>query len=147
MVIGRKGLDRAAILAMVMGRQCTSSPPSRARIDDGSDAVDLGQEPGDVVVLSAADSELACLAAAYGGSGPAFSPAVGQSDCASAIRMSVDLYVEKVIARARLVVVRLLGGRSYWPYGLEQVARACRRRRHSAGRAARRRSPGCRPGR
>ena len=33
-------------------------------IGDGSEAVDLGQTPGDIVVLSAADSELALLAAA-----------------------------------------------------------------------------------
>ena len=33
-------------------------------IADGSEAVDLGQSPGDIVVLSAADSELACLAGA-----------------------------------------------------------------------------------
>ena len=34
---------------------------------DGSDveaAVDLGQTPGDIVLLSAADTDLACLAAA-----------------------------------------------------------------------------------
>ena len=40
--------------------------------------------------------------------------------------MSVDLYVETVIAEAKLVVLRMLGGRSYWPYGLEQIAAACR---------------------
>ena len=40
--------------------------------------------------------------------------------------MSVDLYVEQVVGRARLVVLRLLGGRSYWPYGLEQAVAACR---------------------
>jgi cobaltochelatase CobN len=40
--------------------------------------------------------------------------------------MSVDLYVEKVVARARLVLLRLLGGRGYWPYGLEQIVGACR---------------------
>jgi hypothetical protein len=33
-------------------------------VADGSAAVDLGQSPGDIVVLSAADTELACLAAA-----------------------------------------------------------------------------------
>ena len=32
-------------------------------IDDGSAALDLGQTPGDIVVLSAADSEIAGLAA------------------------------------------------------------------------------------
>jgi len=40
--------------------------------------------------------------------------------------MSVDLYVEQVIAGAKLVVVRLLGGESYWPYGVEQIHAACR---------------------
>ena len=34
-------------------------------IDDGGEAVDLGQEPGDIVVISAADSELAALARAH----------------------------------------------------------------------------------
>ena len=41
--------------------------------------------------------------------------------------MSVDLYVEQVVARARCVVVRVLGGLPYWPYGAEEVAAACRR--------------------
>jgi cobaltochelatase CobN len=94
-------------------------------IDDGSEAVDLGQAPGDVVILSAADSELGCLAAAYRRLEAPFSLRL-----ANLMRlghpMSVDLYVEQVVAKARLVVVRLLGGRGYWSYGLEQVARACR---------------------
>ncbi|KAF0140826.1 MAG: cobaltochelatase CobN, partial [Rhodospirillaceae bacterium] len=34
-------------------------------ITDGTEVVDLGQTPGEVVVLSAADTELACLAAAH----------------------------------------------------------------------------------
>src|SRR3546814_19433077 len=42
--------------------------------------------------------------------------------------MSVDLYVEQVVAAAKLVVVRLLGGESYWPYGVEQLHAACRER-------------------
>ena len=41
-------------------------------VGDGSDAVDLGQSPGDIVVLSAADTELACLAAARAGFGDEF---------------------------------------------------------------------------
>jgi len=95
-------------------------------IDDGSDAVDLGQEPGDILILSAADSELACLAAGYRRlATPPFSLRL-----ANLLRLghhlSVDLYVDKMVAKARVVVVRLLGGRGYWPYGLEQVAAACR---------------------
>src|SRR3546814_10580772 len=41
--------------------------------------------------------------------------------------MSVDLYAEQVIARARCVVVRLLGGLDYWRYGAEELAAVCRR--------------------
>ena len=33
-------------------------------IVDGSEAVDLGQSPGDIVFISAADTELACLSEA-----------------------------------------------------------------------------------
>ena len=58
--------------------------------------------------------------------------------------MSVDLYVEQVVSRARLVILRLLGGRSYWPYGLEQVAGACRAGGIPLAVAAGRRQSRCR---
>jgi cobaltochelatase CobN len=94
--------------------------------DDTESAVDLDQTPGDIVVLSAADSELACLAAAQARRPPG-SPTLR---LANLLRLghplSVDLYAEQVIAGARLVVVRLLGGRSYWSYGVEQIAVTCR---------------------
>jgi cobaltochelatase CobN len=93
-------------------------------ITDGSEAVDLGQTPGDIVLLSAADTELSCLADAKG-SVPGF-----QLRLANLLHLghpaSVDLYVETIIRQAKLVVVRLLGGRGYWPYGVEQIAGACR---------------------
>ena len=40
---------------------------------------------------------------------------------------SVDLYME-MVARARLVVARLLGGSAYWPYGVERLVETCRER-------------------
>ena len=96
-------------------------------IDDGGGAIDLGQTPADVVILSAADTELACLASAYDRLAPPFTLRL-----ANFTRlfhpMSVDLYVDQVIGHARLVVLRLLGGRSYWSYGLDQVAVICRQR-------------------
>ncbi|HSV30243.1 MAG TPA: hypothetical protein VLL76_11830, partial [Candidatus Omnitrophota bacterium] len=86
-------------------------------ISDGSEAVDLGQTPGDVVILSAADTELACLAAAHRRC-EGFSLRLANL-MRLAHHMSVDLYVEQVIEKARVVAVRLLGGRAYWPYGVE----------------------------
>ncbi len=95
-------------------------------IDDGGAAVDLGQSPGELIVLSAADTELALLADARGriaGVRPRLRLAnlltLGHP-------MSVDLYLERTVRGARLVVVRLLGGAGYWRYGLEQLVELAR---------------------
>ena len=96
-------------------------------IDDGSEALDLGQTPGDVVVLSAADTELASLAQAQARllAGDPAAPTLRLANVMHlSHNMSVDLYVEAVIRHARLIVIRLLGGRAYWSYGVEQVAEA-----------------------
>ncbi|MEE8272222.1 MAG: hypothetical protein V3R98_10900, partial [Alphaproteobacteria bacterium] len=96
-------------------------------VSDGSEPIDLGQSPGDIVVLSAADSELANLARARAWMDADF-PSVRLANLMNlGHNLSVDLYVDGVIAAARLVVVRLLGGVGYWPYGVEQVVEACRR--------------------
>jgi cobaltochelatase CobN len=96
---------------------------------DGTAAVDLGQSAGDLVILSAADSDLACLSAAAARLGPN-APKVR---LANLLRLkhplSVDLYVEQIIEHARFVCVRVIGGRSYWPYGLEEIAQVCHERR------------------
>ncbi len=97
-------------------------------IADGSEAVDLGQSPGDIVVLSAADTELAALAAARAGFGADF-PSLRLANLMQlGHNLSVDIYLDSVIAEARLVVVRLLGGAGYWPYGVEQLRGLCRER-------------------
>jgi cobaltochelatase CobN len=97
-------------------------------VADGSEPVDLAQSPGDIVVLSAADSELANLAAARGALGDAF-PTLRLANLMQLTHnLSVDLYCDSVIEKARLVVVRLLGGAGYWPYGVEQLGAVCRAR-------------------
>ncbi len=95
-------------------------------IVDGAEAVDLGQSPGDIVVLSAADTELAALARAREGLGEGFPTLRLASLLNLAHNLSVDTYVEAVIGHARLVIVRLLGGVGYWPYGVERVVAVCR---------------------
>ena len=96
-------------------------------IDEG-EAVDLGQTPADLVVISAADTELAALSAAR-----------AEMDAPPGLRLanlmhlrhplSVDLHLDACATRSRLVVARILGGRGYWTYGLEQYAA----RLHAAG--------------
>ena len=99
-------------------------------IADGSAAVDLAQSPGDIVVLASADTEIALLAAAQARRRTA-DPAAPSLRLAPVMRLghnlSVDLYVE-TLAKARLVVARLLGGSAYWPYGVERLVETCRAR-------------------
>ena len=93
---------------------------------DETEAVDLGQTPGDIVFLSAADTELASLANARAGFDDAF-PSLRLANLMQlAHPLSVDTYVDTVIARARLVIARVLGGAGYWPYGVEQLVETCR---------------------
>lgn len=93
----------------------------KGAINEGDEAVDLGQTPADVVFLSAADTEIASLAAASN----------EHSDNNLSLRlanlmqlshpMSVDVYCEKTIEKSRLIIARVLGGESYWAYGLEKL--------------------------
>ncbi|MFY0690564.1 MAG: cobaltochelatase subunit CobN [Paracoccaceae bacterium] len=90
-------------------------------IDDGTEPVDLGQSPSDVVFISAADTELAALSLAR-----------AEMDTPPGLRlaslshlhhpMSVDLHISECAAKSRLVIARVLGGVGYWKYGLEQYA-------------------------
>src|SRR5580658_5936193 len=97
-------------------------------IADGSAAVDLAQNPGDIVVLASADTEIALLAAAQARRRAA-DPEAPSLRLAPILRLghtlSVDLYME-VVAQARLVIARVLGGSGYWPYGVERLAETCR---------------------
>jgi len=95
-------------------------------LDAGPQAVDLGQTPAELVVLSFSDSDLTALASTW----------KRQRDRLPTLRLanlarlghplSVDLYVDSVIRKAKLVVLRLLGGAGYWRYGLDHVSAACR---------------------
>ena len=95
-------------------------------ISDGTPARDLGQTPGDIVFLSAADTEIALISSARAALGADFPSVRAASLLALAHNLSVDLYADSVLARAKLIVVRLLGGRSYWPYGVERALEAAR---------------------
>ena len=98
-------------------------PVTAISLDEGSEATDLQQPPGDIVVLSFADSDLGALAAAHR------LTAGGASLRLASLRrlrhpLSVDLYIEKTAANARFVLVRCLGGLDYWRYGIEHLSQA-----------------------
>ncbi|ROU02742.1 cobaltochelatase subunit CobN [Histidinibacterium lentulum] len=96
--------------------------------DDGQEPVDLGQTPAEVLVISAADTELALLAQARGAMDDP--PALRLASLAHLRHpMSVDLHLDTCATRCRLVIARLLGGAGYWRYGLAQYSA----RLHEAG--------------
>src|SRR5215472_13300642 len=97
-----------------------------ASIDDLVEAVDLRQSPGDIVILSFADSDLSGLAAAW----------AAQRDVLPTVRLanlrdlrhplSVDVWLDTVGRHAKVVVVRLLGGLDWWRYGVERLSSLAR---------------------
>ena len=99
-----------------------------ATLEEADAAVDLGQSPADIVVLSFSDSDLSALAAAWRQEADALPTLRLASLKRLKHPMSVDLYVESVVAQARLVIVRCLGGLDYWRYGLEHIADVARER-------------------
>lgn len=100
-------------------------------LDDLAEPVDLGQTPGDMVVVSFTDSDLGALARAYandGDAGDAPLPSLRLANLRDLRHpMSVDLWIDSVASHAKVLVVRLLGGMDWWRYGVERlgvVARA-----------------------
>ena len=92
-------------------------------LDETAAARDLGQDPADLVFLSFSDADLGALAAAWRSAGPSLRLA---NLTQLAHPMSVDLYGDRIIARAKCVVVRMLGGLDYFRYGAEEFAAICR---------------------
>jgi cobaltochelatase CobN len=82
---------------------------------------DLGQEPAELVALSFSDSDLAALAAGWR-RGRASLPSLRLANLAELRHpLSVDTYIERTLSHARGVLVRVIGGESYWSYGLSTL--------------------------
>ena len=99
----------------------------KGSISDGDEAIELGQTPGDVLFLSAADTELAAIAAAVQARGEQSVRWRLASLMTLKHPMSVDTYIERTARHARLIVVRALGGASYFHYALEALHASARR--------------------
>jgi cobaltochelatase CobN len=79
----------------------------------------ISQTPAPLVFLTAADTEIQTLAAARAQL-PADFPALRVANLLNLQQqLSIDTYAEDVLQHAQVIVVRLLGGRSYWSYHLE----------------------------
>jgi cobaltochelatase CobN len=101
---------------------------SSTTLDEIVEPVDLGQPPGDIAVLSFADSDLSALAAAWADDKDAL-PSVRLAHLRDLRHpLSVDLWIDQVAAHAKVIVVRLLGGLDWWRYGIDRLAALARAR-------------------
>lgn len=88
----------------------------------------IDQQPGDIIFITAADTEISLLNEVYQTCNATMGP-LPSLRMANVLylkqELSVDHYVDQVVSRAKLVICRLLGGKSYYPYLVEAVQHCC----------------------
>ncbi|UWR73309.1 cobaltochelatase subunit CobN [Phaeobacter inhibens] len=97
-------------------------------LDESDTPQDLGQTPADLVVLSFSDSDLGAFAAGWH-RGKDRLPSLRLANLVALKHpLSVDVYAEQTLEGAKGVLVRLIGGESYWSYGLATLQDMARRK-------------------
>jgi len=79
------------------------------------------QSPAPIVLITAADTDIQTLVSVI----PRLPQSFPQIRVINLLQLqqqlSIDTYAAQVLSQAEVIVLRLLGGRSYWSYGLEVV--------------------------
>lgn len=88
---------------------------------DTEGVIFVDQTPAPIVLITAADTDISAIAQAIPHLPDNF-PALRVVNLLQLQQqLSIDTYAEIVLEQAQVIVLRLLGGRSYWSYGLEVV--------------------------
>ena len=99
---------------------------------DENQAYDIRQTAGDIVILSHAATELKVIANEVrhlheGEGGAKNFPKIRLMHLGYLGHpATIDKYLDDVVANAKIVIVRLLGGESYWQYGVRQLYALCK---------------------
>jgi cobaltochelatase CobN len=86
---------------------------------DSDGVIFIEQTPGAIILLTAADTDIQSLAATFPHLPPNFATLRVVNLLNLQQPLSIDHYAEKVLQDAQIIILRLLGGRAYWSYGLE----------------------------
>ncbi len=90
-------------------------------LNNSEGVVFFEQTPAPLVFITAADTDIQTLAAAFPKL-PSTFPALRVANLLQLQnQINIDTYAEQVLEFAQVIILRLLGGRSYWSYGLEVV--------------------------
>ena len=81
----------------------------------------VDQEPAPIVIITAADTDIQTLAAATAQLSDEFPQIRVVNLLQLQQQIVIDTYAEEVLSKAKVIIVRLIGGQSYWSYGLEVV--------------------------
>lgn len=101
-----------------------TQPGSQLPLDS---IADLGQTPAELVILCTGDSHLSLLAE-VARQLPADYPSLRLASPAQlSNHASVDLYVEQVLQHAKVILISVHGGVSYWRYGIERLVELAER--------------------
>jgi cobaltochelatase CobN len=84
-----------------------------------SGVIFIQQNPAPIVFISAADTDILTLAAAAAKMPLDFPKIRAVNLLQLQQELTIDTYAEEVLEKAEVIILRLLGGRSYWSYGLE----------------------------
>ncbi len=79
------------------------------------------QTPATIIILTAADTDIQTLAATTLHLPYQFPSLRVVNFLQLQQQLSIDTYAETVLSQAKIIILRLLGGRAYWSYGLEVV--------------------------
>jgi cobaltochelatase CobN len=79
----------------------------------------IQQTPAPIIFISAADTDIQTLAAASSKMPAEFPNVRAVNLLQLQQQLTIDTYAEEILERAEVIILRLLGGRSYWSYGLE----------------------------
>ena len=97
-------------------------------LEESDTPQDLAQTPADLVVLSFSDSDLGAFAAGWHRADGKLPPLRLANLVALKHPLSVDVYAEQTLDGAKGILVRLIGGESYWSYGLATLQDLARRK-------------------
>ena len=79
----------------------------------------VDQTPAPIVLLTSADTDIAALSQVKSRLPKSFPDIRAVNLLHLQQQLTIDTYAEDVLTHARIILLRVLGGRAYWPYGLE----------------------------
>ncbi|MDD2161440.1 MULTISPECIES: cobaltochelatase subunit CobN [Pseudomonas] len=101
-----------------------TQPGSQVPVDS---IADLGQTPAELVILCTGDSQLSLLAEVARQLPEDYPSLRLASPAQLSNHASVDLYVEQVLQHAKVILIAVHGGVSYWRYGIERLVELAER--------------------